>query len=83
MPSRQVILLVSQWCATCPDAERLWNKLKSEYNFDFQVLDVSQPDGRALAKKLMIRAVPSTVIDGKLAFVGVPNEAEARKALES
>ncbi|MCS7084221.1 MAG: thioredoxin family protein [Aquificaceae bacterium] len=78
-----MILLVSQWCATCPDAERLWNKLKSEYNFDFQVLDVSQPDGRALAKKLMIRAVPSTVIDGKLAFVGVPEEAEARKVLES
>ncbi|MEN3034516.1 MAG: thioredoxin family protein [Aquificaceae bacterium] len=83
MASKKVILLVSQWCATCPDAERLWNKLRDEYNFDFEVLDVSKPEGRAWAKKLMIRAVPSTIIDGKLAFVGVPDEAEARKVLQS
>jgi predicted DsbA family dithiol-disulfide isomerase len=35
------------------------------------------------AKKLVVRAVPSTIIDGKLAFVGVPSEEEARRAIES
>lgn len=80
---KHVILLVSQWCATCPDADMLWQKLQKEYGFKYEVLDVAQPEGKALAKKLLIRAVPSTIIDGKLAFVGVPDEAEARKAIES
>jgi len=39
--------------------------------------------GRMWAKKLLIRAVPSTIIDGKLAFVGVPSEEEAGRAIES
>ncbi|MCS7261960.1 MAG: thioredoxin family protein [Aquificaceae bacterium] len=80
---RYVILLVSQWCATCPDAEALWKRLQAEYGFKYEVLDVAQPEGRMWAKKLMIRAVPSTIIDGKLAFVGVPDEAEARRYVES
>ncbi len=33
--------------------------------------------------KLIVRAVPSTIIDGKLTFVGVPDEAEARRVIES
>jgi thioredoxin 1 len=80
---KHVILLVSQWCATCPDADTLWKKLQAEYGFRYDVLDVAQPEGRMWAKKLIIRSVPSTIIDGKLVFVGVPDEAEARKVIES
>ncbi len=80
---KHVILLVSQWCATCPHADALWQKLQKEYGFKYDVLDVATPEGRAWAKKLMIRSVPSTIIDGRLTFVGVPDEAEARRAIES
>jgi thioredoxin 1 len=80
---KHVILLVSQWCATCPDADALWQKLQKEYGFKYEVLDVAQPEGRMWAKKLIVRAVPSTIIDGKLTFVGVPSEEEARRAIES
>jgi len=79
---RHVILLVSQWCPTCPHADALWRKLQEEYGFKYEVLDIATPEGRYWVTKLMVRSVPSTVIDGKLAFVGVPNEAEARKAIE-
>jgi len=47
------------------------------------VLDVAQPEGRAWAKKLIVRSVPSTIINGKLTFVGVPSEEEVRKVLNS
>jgi len=79
---RHVILLVSQWCATCPDADDLWRKLQKEYGFKYEVLDVNTPEGKMWAKKLMVRSIPSTIIDGKLTFVGVPEEAEARRAIE-
>lgn len=80
---KHVILLVSQWCATCPDADKLLTNLQSRYNFKYEVLDVAQPEGRAWAKKLIIRSVPSIIIDGKLKFVGVPEENEVIKVLES
>jgi len=56
---------------------------KKSMVLSYEVLDVAQPEGRMWAKKLIIRAVPSTIIDGKLAFVGVPSEEEARRAIES
>ena len=49
---KHVILLVSQWCATCPDADALWQKLQKEYGFKYEVLDVAQPEGRMWAKGL-------------------------------
>ncbi len=79
---KHVILLVSQWCATCPDADELWRKLQKEYGFRYDVFDINTPEGKMWVRKLMIRSVPSTIIDGKLTFVGVPEESEARKALE-
>ncbi len=80
---KKVILLVSRWCPTCPNADALWRKLKEEYDFDYEVLDVTSKEGRYWVSKLMIRSVPSSIVDGKLAFVGVPDEREARKLLES
>jgi len=49
---KHVILLVSQWCATCPDADALYQKLQAELGFKYEVLDVAQPEGRAWAKKI-------------------------------
>ncbi|MFN7065350.1 MAG: thioredoxin family protein [Aquificaceae bacterium] len=83
MRDKHVILLVSQWCGTCPFADALWRRLQEEYGFKYEVLDVAQPEGRMWVKKLMIRSVPSTIIDGRLVFVGVPDEVEARRVIES
>ncbi len=79
---RHVILLVSQWCPTCPHADALWRKLQAEYGFRYEVLDIATPEGRYWVSKLMVRSVPSSIVDGKLAFVGVPSEEEARKIIE-
>ncbi|MCU0806261.1 MAG: thioredoxin family protein [Burkholderiales bacterium] len=73
-----VQLLVSEWCHTCPAAEKVWRDVADEREFDFAVVDVMQPEGREIVARLRVRSVPSLVIDGDLKAVGVQTAEEAR-----
>jgi thiol-disulfide isomerase/thioredoxin len=73
----KVQLLVSEWCVPCRAAEEVWRRVAEEKAIAFEVLDVAQPEGRAVASPRGIRTVPATVIDGELKQVGVPSGAEA------
>jgi glutaredoxin len=73
-----VQLLVSEWCHTCPAAEKVWRDAADEREFDFAVVDVMQPEGREIVARLRVRSVPSVVIDGELKAVGVQTPQEAR-----
>jgi glutaredoxin len=75
----KVELLVSDWCAPCHQAERIWRQVAAERDFEFAVLDLAQPEGKALAQRLRIRTIPALVIDGRLAGVGVQSLEEARR----
>lgn len=76
----KVQLLVSQWCPSCPQAERVWGQLSEErHDFEYEVLDVGVRPGRDIVSNLMIRSIPATVIDGKLYAVGVPSKTEAQE----
>lgn len=73
----KVELLVSEWCATCHQAEKVWREVGERKAIDFAVVDMGQPEGRALATRLRIRSIPAIVIDGELRHVGVQPLAEA------
>ncbi|OBS10855.1 thioredoxin family protein [Acidihalobacter prosperus] len=74
----KVQLLVSQWCPSCPQAERVWEQVATAHeDIDYAVLDVAVRPGRDIVANLMIRSIPATVIDGKLYGVGVPSVADA------
>ncbi|MGE5088423.1 MAG: glutaredoxin family protein [Candidatus Levyibacteriota bacterium] len=73
----RVQLLVSEWCVPCRGAEEVWRSVAEKKSFAFEVLDVAQPEGRAIVARLGVRTVPSTVIDGELKHLGVPSVAEA------
>jgi glutaredoxin len=75
----KVELLVSEWCPTCPAAEKVWRDVLQERSFEFAVVDVAQPEGRALVARLHLRSVPSVVVDGVLQAVGVQTPEEARR----
>jgi glutaredoxin len=78
-----VILLVSKWCEECVPADNAWKRLAEERkDFNYRSLDVSEPEGRRLSIELYIRSVPSTIIDGKLAFVGIPTKEEASELID-
>lgn len=79
----KVELLVSEWCPTCPAAEQVWGTVAREKAIDFAVLDLAQPEGRELAHRLRLKTVPSVVVDGALAGVGVQTLAEARQMVSA
>ena len=80
---RDVVLLVSKWCAECVPADNAWKRLYEERkDFNYRSLDVSEPEGRRMSIELYIRSVPSTVIDGKLSYVGIPTKEEASELLD-
>ena len=73
----KVQLLVSEWCVPCRSAEEVWRSVARKKAIAFEVLDVGQPEGRAVVARLGVRTVPATVIDGALRNVGVPSPSEA------
>lgn len=72
-----VTLLHASWCTVCPSARRLWTELKSQYDFEYKEVDVETPEGQALIDKFGIVGVPTTIIDGEVAFTGIPKKADA------
>src|SRR5665647_991051 len=73
----RVQLLVSEWCAPCRSAEEVWRGVAQKKAIAFEVLDVGQPEGRAIVARLGIKTVPSSVVDGMLRHLGVPTHKEA------
>ncbi len=76
-----VTLLVSSSCGACPSAKSLWKGLRVKYSLSYREIDISSPDGQELADRHAVRAVPATIINGRLTFVGVPSRQSAEKAL--
>ncbi len=79
----KVQLLVSEWCAPCHQAEKIWRAVAEERAIEFAVLDVGQPEGRALIGRLRVRSIPALVIDGELKGIGVQSREEALRLVAS
>ncbi|MDA8420480.1 MAG: thioredoxin family protein [Pseudomonadota bacterium] len=73
----KVQLLVSDWCASCHQAEKVWREVSEERDFDFAVVDMGQPEGRELVSRLRLKTIPALVVDDRLAAIGVQTRQEA------
>ena len=73
----KVTLIYAKWCNVCPTAMKLWNDLKSKYDFEYEEVDLETPEGTALVGEHSIHGVPTTIIDGKVEFIGVPKKLKA------
>jgi glutaredoxin len=78
-----VTLLVSKSCSACPSAKTLWKGMKVKYSFTYREIDISSEPGQELAERHSIRAVPATIINGRLTFIGVPPRESAEKAIQA
>jgi glutaredoxin len=76
----KVIVVYTKQCPYCPPTKKLWTELKKRYKFSYEEVDATSERGKRLVDKYMIMAVPTTIIDNKVAFVGVP---EREKAIEA
>ena len=78
-----VTLLVSKTCSACPSAKTMWKGMKVKYSFTYREIDISSEPGQELAERHSIRAVPATIINGRLTFIGVPPRESAEKAIKA
>ena len=74
----KVQLLVSESCAPCDQAEKVWRSVAAERELDFSVVDLATPEGKTLAERLRLKTIPALVIDGVLIAIGVQSSDEAR-----
>ena len=47
----------------------------------YEEVDALSPEGQEMVERYGIMSVPTTLIDGKVAFVGVPDKAKALAAV--
>jgi len=78
----KVTVVTTKTCPYCPPTKSMWRELKKQYNFDYEEVDASEEKGQQLVKKFNIRTVPTTVIDDKVAFIGVPTKDKAIEAVK-
>jgi len=79
---KKVQLVYTKFCVYCPSAKLIFKQLKEKYNFDYQEIDAESPEGQKLVQKFNIMAVPTIIVDGKVAFVGLPNKEKAEAAVK-
>jgi len=77
----KVTLLYAPTCTTCPKAQALWRELQTQLDFQYEEVSIVTRQGRELAAKHGILQTPATLIDGSIAFHGVPSREEALRAL--
>jgi thioredoxin-like negative regulator of GroEL len=74
----KVQLLVSDACAPCDQAEKVWRGVAAEFELDFYVVNLDRPEGRQLMERLQLQTIPALVVDGVLVAIGVQSAEEAR-----
>ncbi len=74
---KEVVLLTHKGCPVCPSVRKFWEDLQKRCNFDYKHIEVYTPEGLELLRKYGIRSVPTTLIDQKVEFIGVPDRAQA------
>ena len=71
MTMPNITLLHSPTCGACPSAKRLWKELRVKYSFSYRE-SILRPRTARSWQNDVGPAVPATIIDGRLTFVGVP-----------
>ncbi len=77
-----ILLLTQQQCVFCTQAKELLERLSLEYGFSVSTLDVSSPEGEALAVRSGILFPPGIFLDGEAFSYGRPSERRLRREIE-
>ncbi len=77
-----VTLVTSSICQSCDQAKALWQSLGDTYKFKFDEVDINSRRGRELAANHNVFTTPTTFINGRVAFRGVPKRDHAAAAVK-
>lgn len=73
----KVTLVTTKTCIYCPTAKKIWSELKQTNNFDYEEVDATSPKGQQIVQQFGIMSVPTTIIDGRVEFIGIPDKNKA------
>ncbi len=79
----KVQVVYTKACPFCPAAKDLFKDLKKEYKFDYEEIDAMTPKGQEVVSRFNIMSVPTTIIDDKVEFIGVPPREKAIEKIKS
>ena len=79
---KKVQILKTSGCTSCAKATTLIKKIKEENKLKFKVEELDITEHPDLLQKYQIMVSPGIVIDGKLEFVGMPNEKKLKEKLK-
>lgn len=77
----KIQLLVSDESPPCRRAEKLWREIAKETGVVLEVLDIAEPIGAEVMKRLLLKTIPALLIDDQLVAIGVQSNAEASHIL--
>ncbi len=78
----RVTLITSSHCSSCEEAREVWHELSRRHRFRWEEIDIASRRGRALAARQNVFTTPTTLIDGRVAFRGVPRPDQAAAAVK-
>ena len=78
----EVIVITTKSCPNCPSVKQFWKDMKKDHKFDYKEVDAMSPEGQELVGRHGIMSVPTTMIDGKVAFNGMPDRDKAEKLIK-
>lgn len=78
----EVVLLTQANCGFCEEAKELFDRLSAEYPLSVSTLELTSPDGRALAERFGVMFPPGIVLDREPFSYGRPSERKLRREIE-
>lgn len=75
--SIQVTLVTSPTCQSCAEAKTVWQTLERDHSFHFEAVEINSSRGRKLAAEHNIFSTPTTLINGRVVYRGVPPQSSA------
>ena len=80
---RKVQVVFTKFCVYCGPTKAIFKDLKTRHKFEYEEIDAETPEGQKLVQKFNIMAVPTVIIDDKVAFIGLPNKEKVEAAVKS
>src|SRR5258708_16388168 len=77
-----ILLLTQQQCPSCTQAKEILDRLSAEYSFTLSTLDVSAPEGEALAVRSGVLFPPGIFLDVNVFSYGRLSERMLRNVIE-
>ena len=78
----RVTLLTASTCASCQQAQAIWQQARAQAAFQFETVDIFSARGRDLAARHNVFHTPATVVNDEVVLRGIPRLESALAVLK-